>query len=79
MLVTKSELENKPTEAPKKRVRPWSIIWRAIMILIIVVSLCILAFTFYLRTNYPDNVFVNGMSMYPTLNRDAKSLVVEGK
>lgn len=79
VLVTKSELENKPTEAPKKKTKLLAIIWRAFLILIIIVSLCVLAFTFYLRTNYPDNVFVNGMSMYPTLNRDAKSLVVDNQ
>ena len=78
VLITKSELENKPSAATKRKRSIWGIIWRAVMIAVIVISLCTLALLYYVKVNFSEDIYVNGMSMYPTLNSDAKSLVVDG-
>ena len=78
VLVTTSELENKPSAAIKKKKNPLGLIFRILMILIIVFSLSIMGFVLISRAIYPEDIYVNGLSMYPTFNKDAKSLVVDG-
>ena len=75
VLVTTSELENKPSTAVKRKKNPFGVIFRATMIFIIVASISLMGLMLYLKVNYSEDVYVSGLSMYPTLNSEAKSLV----
>lgn len=69
-LETTSELAGDVKPPVKKKKNALLIILRVFLILIFVASLSISAFLIYVRVKYPNPCFVNGMSMYPTLNAD---------
>jgi signal peptidase I len=71
-LETKNELLGPlVTEKPKKKRNPWGVVLRVFLLLVLIVSLSITALLLYVKINYPDSIFVQGLSMYPLLNSTA--------
>ena len=66
-LVVEGELPS-PNVKPKKKTRWWNILIDVFLVALIVVSISVTVNLLYLNNAYNLSFFVNGMSMYPTLN-----------
>lgn len=69
--VAQGELSSAPAPA-KKKIRWYSILWESLAFLAILAILAVSANAIYLSVSYNMPFFVNGMSMYPSLNADGK-------
>ena len=67
--VAEGELKTAP-EPAKKKIRWYSVVFECLAILIILSVIAVSANAIYISTAYNMPFFVNGMSMYPTLNAD---------
>ena len=70
--VAQGELSSAP-EPVKKKIRWYSIVFETVALLVIVAVIAVSANAIYLSSAYNMPFFVNGMSMYPTLNADGTS------
>ncbi len=72
----KGELSGEMKPAPRKKRNPLRIVSNILLVFVLVCGLGMAAFMIGLRIVYSDTCFVNGTSMYPTLNSGARK---EGK
>lgn len=63
-----------PLKPLEKKPRIFTKILRFLCVVIFVVGICSFANFLYLRISFGDSFFVNGLSMYPTLNKDGSRL-----
>ncbi len=70
IIETKSGLAGQP-KPMKKKVKWWQIVIDVVLISAFIVVSCIAIDVIYLSTAFSESFFVNGMSMYPTLNSTA--------
>ena len=70
VIETSSQLTGE-TKPVKKKTKWWQILIDVVAIAVFVSVSCIAIDVIYLSTAYSEPFFVNGMSMYPTLNHDA--------
>ena len=68
----------KPTGSPlppkRKKRKPWVIVVDVISGIVVFCSCAVIVNVTYLNVNFNEPFFVNGMSMYPTLNKDGERL-----
>ena len=71
--VVASELPSPASPQPKKKPKWWNILIDVAVVLVFVATIAASANVIYLSTAFDTPFFVNGMSMYPTLNPNAKN------
>ena len=69
--VAQGEIASAP-EPAKKKIRWYSIVLESVAFLVILAVIAVSANAIYISASYNMPFFVNGMSMYPTLNADGK-------
>lgn len=78
VIETQTQLSGEP-KPQKKKVKWWQIVIDVALISVFVVVSCIAANVIYLSAAYSEPFFVNGMSMYPTLNAGGYRPTNDGK
>lgn len=77
-LQTKAELRTDLQTKKKKKVRWWQIAIDAVLLVAFCCVVVVSANVIYLTNTYGDAFFVDGVSMYPTLNRDGLDRQADG-
>ena len=73
VIEAKGELSGEMKPAPKKKRNPFVIVFNVFLVAVIACGLALSVFLLVLRVTYSGTCYINGTSMYPTLNAEGRS------